>query len=227
MLNHCNVCGLTAPFIETKVNHRMARCAHCGSVERHRLLVHWLSEEGLPPRGSKILHFSPMARMAHKISSNHANTYVSSNLNGTCDKVHDMCDIDEPDNSFDLVIAVHVLEHIVDDAKAMAECHRILRPGGRAVFMVPIPGGNMGESEKHEWITAKIKDGTAAPELLEAHYGHPEHVVNYGYAGFVGLLATVFGKGWVEVVRPRQLLPTTYATQLGVKDEPIFIAEKR
>jgi SAM-dependent methyltransferase len=42
-----------------------------------------------------------------------------------------------PDASFDRVIASEVLEHIPDDAGAMAELTRVLRPGGLAVVTVP------------------------------------------------------------------------------------------
>jgi predicted SAM-dependent methyltransferase len=40
-------------------------------------------------------------------------------------------------DSFDAAFASHILEH-VDDRKAMAELHRILKPGGKLIAMVPI-----------------------------------------------------------------------------------------
>ncbi len=42
-----------------------------------------------------------------------------------------------PDASVDRVIAAEVLEHIVDDAAALAEIARVLKPGGRAAVTVP------------------------------------------------------------------------------------------
>jgi SAM-dependent methyltransferase len=42
-----------------------------------------------------------------------------------------------PDGHFDLVGAFDVLEHIRDDAAALAEWRRVLRPGGRIVLTVP------------------------------------------------------------------------------------------
>lgn len=41
------------------------------------------------------------------------------------------------DNSFDLVIASDVLEHIEDEATALREWHRVLRPGGQLLVFVP------------------------------------------------------------------------------------------
>jgi predicted SAM-dependent methyltransferase len=42
------------------------------------------------------------------------------------------------DDSYDVVYASHVLEHIRDDKKAISEIRRILRPGGFAVLPVPL-----------------------------------------------------------------------------------------
>ena len=42
-----------------------------------------------------------------------------------------------PDGTFDVVIAAEVLEHVVDDARAMAELARVLRPGGTLAVSVP------------------------------------------------------------------------------------------
>ena len=41
------------------------------------------------------------------------------------------------DESFDKVIASEVLEHVLDDATAFAELHRVLRPGGTIAVTVP------------------------------------------------------------------------------------------
>jgi ubiquinone/menaquinone biosynthesis C-methylase UbiE len=45
-----------------------------------------------------------------------------------------------PDDSIDVVVASHVLEH-VDDKKALAEIRRVLRSDGVAPLMVPIVEG--------------------------------------------------------------------------------------
>jgi SAM-dependent methyltransferase len=42
-----------------------------------------------------------------------------------------------PDASFDLVVALDVLEHLDDDAGGAREVHRVLRPGGAAIVFVP------------------------------------------------------------------------------------------
>jgi SAM-dependent methyltransferase len=42
-----------------------------------------------------------------------------------------------PSGSFDVVIASEVLEHIPDDARAIGEIARVVRPGGRVAVTVP------------------------------------------------------------------------------------------
>jgi SAM-dependent methyltransferase len=42
-----------------------------------------------------------------------------------------------PDGSFDLVVALDVLEHLDDDAGGARELYRVLRPGGVALIFVP------------------------------------------------------------------------------------------
>jgi len=41
------------------------------------------------------------------------------------------------DNSFDVVIATELIEHLIDDELFLNECYRILRPGGRLMLTTP------------------------------------------------------------------------------------------
>jgi len=45
-----------------------------------------------------------------------------------------------PSNAFDLILSHEVLEHVQDDARAVREMVRVLRPGGRIVIFVPNRG---------------------------------------------------------------------------------------
>ncbi len=42
-----------------------------------------------------------------------------------------------PEASFDMVLSHEVLEHVDDDRGAVAEAHRVLKPGGRLVIFAP------------------------------------------------------------------------------------------
>ena len=45
--------------------------------------------------------------------------------------------LDFDDESFDYVVSVHAIEHIPQLPDAMAEITRVLRPGGKAIFIYP------------------------------------------------------------------------------------------
>ncbi|MDX1906852.1 MAG: methyltransferase domain-containing protein [Bacteroidia bacterium] len=64
-----------------------------------------------------------------------------SNLQGVraVDLVHPAFEAEYADllGSFDNVYALNVIEHIEDDSLALANCQRLLRPGGRLIILVP------------------------------------------------------------------------------------------
>ena len=50
----------------------------------------------------------------------------------------DVHELTFPDESFDAVVALHVLDAVADQPRALEELHRVLRRGGVAVLQVPI-----------------------------------------------------------------------------------------
>ena len=46
-------------------------------------------------------------------------------------------DAEFPDNSFDIVVTFHVIEHVLDPRKLLAEANRILKKGGLFVIRTP------------------------------------------------------------------------------------------
>jgi SAM-dependent methyltransferase len=103
----------------------------------------------------------------------------------------DACRLPFPDGAFDRVIAAEVLEHIVDDERALAELARVLRPGGTLAATVPawlpervcwalseeyhapfVEGGHVriyGEPE----LRRKLRDAGLRPG--PAHHAHALH----------------------------------------------------
>jgi SAM-dependent methyltransferase len=47
-------------------------------------------------------------------------------------------DIPAEDASYDTILCTDVLEHLEEPARALAEAHRVLRPGGFAIYTVPL-----------------------------------------------------------------------------------------
>jgi SAM-dependent methyltransferase len=53
----------------------------------------------------------------------------------------DLTQLTYPDASFDLVLTSETLEHVPDLDAALREIHRVLVPGGRHVFTIPLMPG--------------------------------------------------------------------------------------
>jgi len=54
----------------------------------------------------------------------------------------DACDLPLADASVDALVSANLLEHVRDDVRALREMRRVLRPGARAVVVVPVGPGN-------------------------------------------------------------------------------------
>lgn len=67
--------------------------------------------------------------------------------------------------SFDVCTSTEVFEHVPEDARGFAELHRVLRPGGRLVFSVPMSG-----SEKTV-ERARLRGGTIEHLLPPEYHG--------------------------------------------------------
>jgi len=125
------------------VRHRArphAKCPYCASLERHRLLHLYITERtDLPDGRYSVLHLAPEYELQRYLRSRPNLTYRSADLDSPlADDQVDIQALPYDDESFDVVLCLHVLEHIPDDRLAMRELHRVLKPGGRAIVMCPI-----------------------------------------------------------------------------------------
>ena len=93
---------------------------------------------------AKILHFASEWQVRRFMDDNPSITVVSTDI--TLERIEEvpgagiMSDIQNlpfPDESFNGILNVHVLEHVPDDRRAVHEMYRILEHGGEAVIMVP------------------------------------------------------------------------------------------
>jgi SAM-dependent methyltransferase len=60
------------------------------------------------------------------------------NLHGGRARTGEITALPFGNEGFDLVVAFDVIEHVEDDQRAFAELTRVLKPGGRLIFSVPL-----------------------------------------------------------------------------------------
>lgn len=137
----CPFCGWFGyrfePFGNAAVRRDDAQCPICGSLERHRAA--FLLLRGRLSPGQKVLHVAPENLMIPWLVSL-ASEYLNVDLYNPAMQRMDITATGLPDGSKTLVWCSHVLEHIVDDRKALSELYRILAPAGTLVLQVPIAG---------------------------------------------------------------------------------------
>lgn len=152
MQKYCPCCGIKLRvFVEGNFQHRPERfnperykdvrqdvlCPVCRSFPRHRILALWLSEHiGLLCKSS-ILYFAPEICEAKWIKRNHISC-TSADLYKDADLKLDMQNTGLPEQSYDIIIANHVLEHVDDFRVALREMYRILRPNGSFICSFPM-----------------------------------------------------------------------------------------
>ena len=139
----CPLCGYEGHFLNDWVMTGIrpnATCPSCGGHERHR--IQWAVMDQLASMfdfGSMaMLHLAPESHLARRFRAEFGQ-YTTAEFDGRdADLRVDLTDTDLPDESYDVVYASHVLEHIPDDLAAARTVRRLLRPGGFAVLPVPI-----------------------------------------------------------------------------------------
>ncbi|TYP69884.1 class I SAM-dependent methyltransferase [Aquimarina intermedia] len=109
------------------------------SLERHRLLWLYLKNEtDFFTATYKVLHIAPEQAFFKRFRKLNNLEYTTTDLNSPlADIKADICDLPFEDNSYDVILCNHVLEHIPNDTKAMQELFRVLKPGGMAILQIP------------------------------------------------------------------------------------------
>lgn len=116
-------------------------CPHCDCTDRERHLSMYFDRLQLwsKVRGGAVIHFAPEVQLSELIKKENPRLYVKADLNPRSPDTQriDITDIPYPDNSFDVVICNHVLEHLPDDAKAFSEISRVIKSDGIAIVQTP------------------------------------------------------------------------------------------
>jgi predicted SAM-dependent methyltransferase len=143
------------------------------SLERHRLLWLYLNNEtDFFSSKKKVLHFAP-EQAFYTIFRKQTNLdYTTTDLfSPLADVKADICNLPFDDNSYDVILCNHVLEHIPDDTKAMQELYRVLKPGGMGIFQVP-------QDLRRE--NTYTDDSITDPKERAKIFGQYDHVRIYG-----------------------------------------------
>lgn len=109
------------------------------SLERHRLLWLYLKNDtDFFTAEKKVLHFAPEQCFLKRFKNLKNLEYTTTDLRSPiADVKADICNLPFKDNSFDIILCNHVLEHIPNDDKAMQELYRVMKPGGYGIFQIP------------------------------------------------------------------------------------------
>jgi SAM-dependent methyltransferase len=141
-------------------------------MKRHRLTWLFFSQRTnlFDGTAKKMLHVAPEVALRPRLEGIPNLDYLSADLQDpNCLVKMDVTDIRYPDNTFDVIFCSHVLEHVLDDRKAIREFARVLKPGGWAVFQVPL--------SKEQTIE---DPSITSPAERERLFGQHDHVRQYG-----------------------------------------------
>jgi SAM-dependent methyltransferase len=143
------------------------------SLERHRLLWLYLKNEtDFFTAPKKVLHFAPEQEFYKRFKKQNNLDYTTTDLfSPLADVKADICNLPFEDNSYDIILCNHVLEHIPDDTKAMQELYRVLKPGGMGIFQIP---------QDISRTTTFSDDTIIDPKERAKIFGQYDHVRIYG-----------------------------------------------
>lgn len=155
------------------------------SLERHRLLWLYLKDEtDFFTAPKKVLHFAPEQAFYNRFRKQKNLDYTTTDLySPLADVKADICNLPFENDTYDIILCNHVLEHIPDDAKAMQELYRILKPGGMGIFQVP---------QDKTRITTFEDNSITDPKERARIFGQYDHVRVYGLDYFDKLSSVGF-----------------------------------
>jgi predicted SAM-dependent methyltransferase len=215
----CPVCGKSSRRFRPVglVTPKDSQCVHCGAHERHRFLWLYLLQMTnlFDSSKRKILHVAPESCFESKFKKFFGDNYVTADLYkpNVMYKI-DITDIEFANQSFDVIFCSHVLEHVVDDIKAMGEFFRVLKRRGWAILLVPISGETTFEDPSILDHEARLKS-----------FGHKDHVRKYG-RDFVDRLHEIGFK--VKVTEVNDLVQSSEEAHMGLgqKSGEIYFCTK-
>lgn len=177
----CPCCEARFRHFTTGGRHTKAKtdgyCPRCNSKPRHRWL--WLNRPDLLSdhghEQTSVLHIAPSYSIHRALGRMKLKRYVTTGM-GPSARYDRQLDLTDPTqvggigaDPFDVVVCIHVLEHLDDDRAAIAGLARLVNPDGVVLVGVPIRHGETLEDPS-------ITD----PAERDAVFGEPDHRRWYG-----------------------------------------------
>lgn len=189
----CNICGWSGEFLRPEMAREGMLCGNCASSSRLRAVVFWLGKvtgnEGVPlhtwPRNPSVAILESSARGSYPVMLDdkfdyYATEYDPGEIAGGRHprRFADFQELHYADETFDIVIASDVFEHVRDDEAGYREIFRTLKPGGTFILTVPYT--------HTQPVTIRRVDTTGSEDvhILEPEFhgggGHTLTYRNYG-----------------------------------------------
>ena len=112
-------------------------CPVCRALPRHRILALWCEEHISMLKTSRILYFAPEQSMMLWMKRNNIHCDTA-DLYGEADYKLDIQNTGLPDETYDVIICNHVLEHVDDFRTALREMYRVLHSKGLFICSFPM-----------------------------------------------------------------------------------------
>lgn len=77
---------------------------------------------------------------------------------------------------FDRIVCFDSFHHVADQNSTLKEFHRVLKPGGRAVFIEPAPGHSLSEAAQYEMRNFNVIENDIDVEAISLH------AISHGFA---------------------------------------------
>ena len=193
-----------------------ALCPGTLSLERQRLLWLYLERETrFLEQPLKVLHLAPEQVLYKKFKSFEHWDYTTADLHSPLAEVKaDICALPFEENTYDLILCNHVLEHIQDHIKAMEELYRVLKKGGTLIAQVPLE-----EQREKTFEDNSILDKKERTKV----FGQYDHVRIYG-KDFYSFLDQVGFKS--QAISYASSLTEEEFNLFGLQKESIPLAKK-
>ena len=196
-----------------------ALCPGTLSLERHRLLWLYLKEKtNLLEKNISVLHVAPEIIFIKKFKKIVNWNYVSIDLKSPlADIKANIYNLPFKDNSFDLILCNHVLEHIEDDYKALNELYRVIKNKGILIAQIPLDKNLKKTFEDKEIIDRRERN---------KYFGQYDHVRVYGLDFYTRLANSGFTPKKIDILKKTSMAEKIKYCLPKDEEIPIGIAIK-